>query len=106
MVETIARGSDADEIAVARRAIELARRATDSNSSAATDPVSTSTAGEPRGHVGFYLVDRGQAELKAAFGYRPGWRERLFEWVLGHPDTVYFGAIAVLLADVRSLGRR
>src|SRR5262249_2154760 len=65
-IETIARGSDADEIAVARQAIELARRGQDSG------------WGEPRDHVGFYLVDRGQAELKAAFDYRPGGRERLF----------------------------
>ena len=34
---------------------------------------------EPLDHVGFYLIDRGQAELKAAFGYRPGWRERLLD---------------------------
>ena len=64
-VEMIARGSKADEIEVARRAVEMARR--DHGSS------------EPRDHVGFYLIDRGQSELKAAFGYRPGWRERLLD---------------------------
>ncbi len=37
------------------------------------------------GHVGYYLVDRGRPELEAAFGYRPGLRERLFGWVLRHP---------------------
>ena len=42
-------------------------------------------------------------ELEAAFGYRPGWRERLFDWVLGHPGTTYFGAIAVLLAALLAL---
>ena len=34
--------------------------------------------GEPRDHVGYYLVDRGRPELEAAFGYGPRWRERLF----------------------------
>jgi hypothetical protein len=105
MVETIARGSGADEIVVARRAIELARRGTNSSAGSSTGVVSsaTSTSGEPRGHVGFYLVDRGQAELKAAFGYRLGWGERLFAWVLGHPGTGYFGGIAVLLATFLTL---
>ena len=55
-VEEIARGADADELAVARHAVELARAAGD--------------RGAARAHVGFYLVDRGQAALKAKFGYR------------------------------------
>ena len=41
--------------------------------------------------------------MKAAFGYRPGLRERLYDWVLGHPGTVYFGGIAVLLAAFLAL---
>ena len=91
-IETIARGSDADEIAVAHRAIALARDAQGS--------------GEARDHVGYFLVDRGRRELGAAFGYRPGWGERLFEGVLDHPSLVYFGSIAVMLAGlmVLSLG--
>ena len=60
-VETIARGSDADEIEVARRGDRAGPQGRSSDG----------TASEPRDHVGFYLVDRGQAELKAAFGYRP-----------------------------------
>ena len=70
-VEMIARGSKADEIEVARRAVELARR--DHGSS------------EPLDHVGFYLIDRGQtraegrlristrlARAPAGLGPRPG----------------------------------
>ncbi len=56
-VEMIARGSKPTRSTVARRAVELARRGHGSS--------------EPRDHVGYYLIDRGQAELKAAFGYRP-----------------------------------
>ena len=82
-VEMIARGSKADEIEVARRVVEMARRGQGS--------------GEPLDHVGFYLIDRGQKELKAAFGYRPGWRERLLDWVRDRAEWVYFGSIALCL---------
>ena len=88
-VEMIARGSHADEIEVARRAVEMARR--DHGSS------------EPLDHVGFYLIDRGQNELKAAFGYRPGWRERLLDLVRGQPELVYFGSITLCLVALIAL---
>jgi cyclic beta-1,2-glucan synthetase len=89
VVEMVARGSKADEIEVARKVVELARR----------DHAST----EPVDHVGFYLIDRGQSELKAAFGYRPGWRERLLGWVRGRPKWVYFGSIALSLAAMTAV---
>ncbi len=101
-VETISRGSGADEIAVATRAIELARQAHGSGAGSTPGPAS----GEPRDHVGFYLVDRGRGELEAAFGYRPGWRMRLFDWVLDHPGPTYFGAIAAVLAALLALAVR
>ena len=54
-VEWIARGSEADELVVAKTAVELA-------------PAQRFA----RDHVGYYLIDRGeQAELKARLGYRP-----------------------------------
>jgi cyclic beta-1,2-glucan synthetase len=81
-VERIARGSTADEIEVARTAIEMARAG--------------QLAGEPPSdHVGYYLIDRGAAELKSRFGYRPNWDERLLESVLDNPGPVYFSAIAL-----------
>ena len=54
-------------------------------------------------HVGFYLVDRGQAALKAKFGYRAPWREWLVGWALRHPRATYFGAIAALLGALMAL---
>ena len=60
-VEMIARGSEADEITVARRAVAMAR--------------SHDSSCEPRNHVGFYLIGQGQAELKKDFDYRPRWRD-------------------------------
>jgi cyclic beta-1,2-glucan synthetase len=90
MIEVIARRSAADETEVARHAIELARRG-------------RSSGAPPRDHVGYYLIDRGQAELKAAFRYQPAWRERLRDWVDRHPAPVYFGSIALLLGALVTL---
>ena len=82
-VEKIARGSDADEIDVARKAIELARAG--------------SSQGRAKGHVGYYLLDRGEAELRAAFGYRPGRRRAAPRRGPRAPEAVYFGSICLLL---------
>jgi cyclic beta-1,2-glucan synthetase len=87
VIEAIARGAYADEVDVARYAIDLARRG-------------RSSAASPNDHVGYYLIDRGQTDLKAAFGYQPGWRERLREWVVSHGVMVYFGSITVLLCFI------
>ena len=89
-IETIARKSCADEIEVARQAIDLARRGR--------------SAGTPPGdHVGFYLIDRGQADLKAAFSYQPGWRERLREFVDTNSAPLYFTSIALALGALVKL---
>ena len=47
--------------------------------------------------MGYYLIDRGAAELKARLGYRPFWRERAIDWALDHPQVVYFGSIAIAI---------
>ena len=73
-------------LTVARRAIELARNG--------------SGEGAPRTHVGYYLVDRGEAALEKAFGFRPNARERILDWILAHPLTVYFGSIALILGGL------
>jgi cyclic beta-1,2-glucan synthetase len=88
-IEMIAKGSKADEIDVARRAVDMAR-------------VHQSSS-EPLDHVGFYLIDRGQKELKAAFGYHPHRRERLLDGVRGHAEWVYFGSIALGLGILMTL---
>jgi len=86
VVEKIARGSKADELTVARQAIELARTG--------------SSQGAAKGHVGYYLVNRGEAALRIAFGYRPDGHERFLDWVLTHPRAVYWGSIALLLGGL------
>ncbi|MBX6316239.1 MAG: glycosyl transferase family 36, partial [Isosphaeraceae bacterium] len=86
IVERIARRGGADELDVARRAVALAREALGRGEGIAPS------------HVGYYLIDRGQASLKAAFGYRLSGREALLEAVLSHPRTLYFGSIALVWA--------
>ncbi len=88
-IEKIARGSNIEETAVAVRAVALARAGRGQ--------------GAARGHVGYYLVDRGHPTLKAEFKTRTPWRDRLHGWTLRHPRTTYFGPIAAVLALVLSI---
>ena len=84
-VERIARGSNADELEVARKAVELARAGLE--------------RGRATGHVGYYLVGPGEAELRRAFGYRPDLRERLLDWAVCPPELDSTSAsIGLLLA--------
>ena len=83
VVEKIARGSKVDELTVARQAVELARTG--------------SSQGAAKGHVGYYLVDRGAAALGNAFGYRPDGRERFLGWVLAHPGAVWGMILSIAL---------
>jgi cyclic beta-1,2-glucan synthetase len=80
VVERIVKRTGRSETEVAGRAIELAR-------------AGDATAEPRRSHVGFYLVDRGRAELEAATGYRPGAGEALYRWMLRHPNPVFFGGL-------------
>ncbi|MDG3007912.1 GH36-type glycosyl hydrolase domain-containing protein [Paludisphaera mucosa] len=79
VVERTARGSKADELAVARRAVELA---------AGADP-----SDHRRRHVGYWLLEDGLKDLRASFPYRGPRVERLQEAARAHPHVVYFGSI-------------
>ncbi|MGH7517708.1 MAG: GH36-type glycosyl hydrolase domain-containing protein [Gemmatimonadales bacterium] len=83
VVERIAKRTGGDEAGVARAAVGLAL-------AAARD-----TADPRRSHVGFYLVDRGLAELEQKTGYRSPPAEALHRWVLRHPNVVFVGGIVV-----------
>ncbi len=84
VVEKIARASQADELTVARRVNELARTG--------------SSEGAVKGHIGYYLVDRGEAGLRKAFGFKLDRRDWIVEWVLAHPRRFYWGSITLVLA--------
>jgi len=85
-VERIARRSDVDEQAVARRAVAMAQDG--------------ARLGPSRGHVGFYLDDRGYPALREAFGDHAGFGERCHDFVMAHPKLIYFGAIAGLMTGL------
>ncbi|HEY7426134.1 MAG TPA: glucoamylase family protein [Gemmataceae bacterium] len=86
VVEKLARGSDLEEVEVARRVLQKARGES-----------------SPRNHVGYYLIGPGKPAFQAELGYRPILRERLLDAVLAHPSTVYFGAITGLLVLLLAL---
>ncbi|WP_435019716.1 GH36-type glycosyl hydrolase domain-containing protein [Tundrisphaera sp. TA3] len=83
-VENLARRAGAEEAAVARRVVELAR------AGAAISP--------RQGHIGYYLIDRGLPALKREFGYRPTMAERRLDFARAHPRLLYFGSIGLLVA--------
>jgi cyclic beta-1,2-glucan synthetase len=86
VVERISRGAEADEQAVAHRAVDLAHTALEQ------------ARGPARSHVGYYLVDRGERVLRDAFGYRPEASEALLDAVLAHPRRFYFGMLMAVWA--------
>ena len=82
VVERIAKRARTDEAAVARVALELARRAP-------TDDVGP----ERSAHVGYYLLDQGRTAFEHAVGYRPTALERVHRWILRHPNFVFVGGM-------------
>jgi cyclic beta-1,2-glucan synthetase len=85
VIERIARRSESSEQEVARRALELARQS------------ANRTADDPRSaHVGYYLIDRGRAQLEEDVHYRARWSERFSRSVLRHPTRAYLGSLAVM----------
>ncbi len=79
VVERIAKRTRRSEESVAREAVELAR--------------ASAAAAARRGHVGYYLVDRGLGGLEATLGYRPRAGEAVPRWVLRHPNSVFVGGM-------------
>jgi cyclic beta-1,2-glucan synthetase len=73
---------------VAEEAIDLCHRAL-----AASDG---SRRAARRTHVGFYLVDRGRAELERIIGYRPGLLARIRRFILRHPTGCYLTSIELV----------
>jgi len=86
-VEKLSRRSKASELEIAERALALATRAF---------PPGASPSAE--GHVGYYLVDAGRAQLEREISYRPSLAERLRGAALAHPSFSYLGAMAALVA--------
>ena len=113
-VEEIANYGQADELAVAQGAVNLARAgserlAQDSTqaSQGSLDPDSHKVQKTRRDgwdgfrsrteeHIGYYLLGHGRPELERACGYTPqGWR-RFERFIHNHPTPLYLGSIASL----------
>ena len=89
-VEQVAKRTGRSEEMVARLAVDLARASASDGAISGAD----ARANDPRrSHVGYYLVDRGLADLERATGYRPTMRESVHRWVLRHPNVVFVGGI-------------
>ncbi len=88
-LQELASHSEADEAAVAQQAVDLARRA---QTASPTSPRITAR----RGHVGYYLIDRGRKQLEGRINYRPRLAKRARNLILGLPELSYFVGIELL----------
>lgn len=79
-VEQIAKGSGRSELEVIRQLMELAQSGPD----------------EVERHVGYYLVDKGRADLEKKLGARMPFAERFRRGLRHHAPTVYIGGIGGL----------
>jgi cyclic beta-1,2-glucan synthetase len=88
-VADLAKHSSDSEPAIARKAVALARQARQNRAF-------QGRAGERRSHVGYYLVDDGQAALKTAIEeYRPSLVAHIRDSVLKSPDLTYVLGIEI-----------
>lgn len=56
--------------------------------------------GPVKSHVGYYLIDRGRAELEKKIGYRPTLPHRFQAWLLHYPSPIYLGAILACIGGI------
>jgi len=91
VIAALARRCRRPELEVARSVLELAQgRAGGSSGGSA----------EPAAHVGYYLIDRGRAQLEAALTLRPGLLQRLRRGLGCRPLGLHLAAILLLSAGV------
>jgi cyclic beta-1,2-glucan synthetase len=96
VIAEFAEYSDCTERGIARAAIDLARAAKEANRS-------SGAARERTTHVGYYLMDRGQAALKTAIRYRPPVLRRIREGLLKWPDFFYLIGIELVTLAILAL---
>jgi len=92
VVERIAQYTNVTERDVARCVVELAL---DARSSHPDD--------EYMAHVGYYLIDRGRAELERSVVYQPFWRERFSRAVRRKPTAFCMGLLSLLTMFILAL---
>jgi cyclic beta-1,2-glucan synthetase len=95
-VAYLARHSDCTELQVAHAALELSR---DGALRAADD----SRMQQRYQHVGFYLLDKGFAELGRRVGLHPPMMDRLRMWVRRNAEDFYIGGVLILALLIAAL---
>ena len=88
-VAEIARDSEGTESQVAAAALNLAK-------AAGTQEYSDERVRARRMHIGYYLVDKGTADLTRRVGYRPRLIDRLRIAIQRNADDFYIGSIEIL----------
>ncbi|MFZ3171371.1 MAG: glucoamylase family protein [Carboxydocellales bacterium] len=84
VVEKVSRLYDISEIKVAEHALSCAQEAR------------IQTNQDPKGHVGYYLIDSGRKTLEKQIGVKARGIKTTFGFLSGYPQTVYFCAIALI----------
>jgi cyclic beta-1,2-glucan synthetase len=92
-IQEFVRGSKADEFTIARIAVDLAGQARVQFRSI---PVTR----ERRGHVGYYLVDRGRQMLQKRIEYRARGFKQITEAFHDAPELLYFISLEVLIVAI------
>ena len=93
VIERISKRTRADELEIARTAVELAEDAGKPPENA--NGAKKSTA-QRESHVGYFLVDEGLAQLEGSFAYPPTLGEKLRRFVCRHGAAAYLGTLAFL----------
>jgi hypothetical protein len=88
-VALIARNSDSSELQVAQKAIDLALEAD-------RHPSHDERMHRRCTHVGYYLIDRGFAQLAERAGYHPPSIERVRTFIRAHADDFYISGIQLI----------
>jgi cyclic beta-1,2-glucan synthetase len=80
IIEELALGSQLNEAAIAREALNLARNGE-----------------QPRTrHIGYYLISHGRLRLEEQLGYRPSYKIRFYRWLARDAISTYLGSIIAL----------
>ena len=89
-VAEIARYSDCSELEVAQAALKLALESKEKHR------VEDARLRARRGHVGYYIIDRGFPQLASRVGYRPRFIDRLRQTIWNNADDFYIGGIQII----------
>lgn len=84
-VEAIAKGTLLSETEVAQKALELAQ-----------NYIIPDEEDNRRGHVGYYLIDKGRKQTEQASGMHYTFKQRIINFTKGKPISIYFLSITIL----------